>query len=100
MKILKKDFYKVLLLVIIISSLPITFFYLYLNTSNIIEVEVIDNTDGKTKTLDFCSNYSNLSYLINDNSQVNIEKLSKDIYLYPEVENLNCLGKIVEVWGS
>ena len=100
MKLLKKDFYKVLLVVIIISSLPITFLYIYLNTSNTIELEIIDNADGKTKTLDFCSSYSNLSYSIKDNSQVDIEKLSKDIYLYPEVENLNCLGKIVEVWGS
>ena len=51
MKLLKKDFYKVLLVVIIISSLPITFLYLYLNTSNTIELEIIDNADGKTRRI-------------------------------------------------
>ncbi len=88
----------ILLLVCILFN----FFLIYLNNFNNFEVEIFNNKTQQNEIIKFCidnkEEANNLTF--EDKKTITYTTSYKFIDAFPDLENLKCLKKVVEVWDS
>ena len=97
-----KLFYKYIIFLFLLLCIFLNLFIYYLDTFNNYEIEIFNLQTQEFEILNFCSSYKDLG---SDNSISTNAKLTytysyKFIDAFPEISNLKCLRKIVEVWES
>jgi len=82
----------ILIIAIIIVSLVMLFF----GNTNLNEINSIDELINNTE-INCNQHYWTLKNKVNDLGNYDVSVIHKDIYIFPEIENILCLGKVTDV---
>ena len=90
------------LTLILLVCLSLNFLLIYISNFNNHEVVIFNNTTQEEEIIKFCSDFKDEANIL---SNTNFEPVTytssyKFIDAFPDIENLRCLKKVIEVWES
>lgn len=97
-----EKFFKYFINLSILICICLSFLYIQLQNNNNYEINIVNSDTSEKQVLKFCNDYIQIldDHPIVEKQNISYTTSYRFIDAYPNINNLQCLGKIIEIWKS